>query len=622
MPLKKLTYRPDIDGLRALAVLSVILFHINPQYMPSGFLGVDIFFVISGFLITSIIYKEMAEGTFTFANFYNRRIKRILPVFFVVLAFVLFISYTLYSELDYWRIQKSTITSVFFISNLYFARGAGYFDTSMEQNPLGHIWSLSVEEQFYFIFPIVLLLLLKFNFFRKYLLSTLSIVGIALLSLSFVNLNKIGLKLDVYYLPHLRMAELLVGSILSIYILEKGNHLSEKRSNILGIVSLLVLFLCLLMRNFFVSPYFPGFLALLPCIAVATLILANEKGKYTKKIFSLKPIVWIGKISYSLYLWHWVILAFFRYFFETSKLSYLHLFIATPLIFVLSVITYYAVEQPFRKVKLSFTKSFLFFYFIPTVLSIAFLYLLESKVTWKQYLPIKCNECKTSEKLTEIGDLNSVQDKKILLVGDSHCVHIVPFVDVVAKKEGWKASVLSKGGCSSVLKNKKYDDTKLRDYYECHYLRDYFQNNYKNFDIFLLANFYMWEENEDPYNLERFELTLQQLLNENKKVYLIKSSVPFDADLERIESLKKIGVKREFVLNGTDYKKHLERWKFIKNYFSTKYPTVEIIDLLPYIPKDGYIEEKNIMFDKDHIKSYGAKKIAEKFIQDGKIMIK
>ena len=184
-------------------------------------------------------------------------------------------------------------------------------------------------EQFYFIFPIALLLLLKFNFFRKYLLSTLSIVGIALLSLSFVNLNKIGLKLDVYYLPHLRMTELLVGSILAIYLLEKGNRLSEKRSNILGIVSLLVLFLCLLMKNFFVSPYFPGFLALLPCVAVATLILANEKGKYTKKIFSLKPIVWIGKISYSLYLWHWVILAFFRYFFETSELSYLQLLIAT-----------------------------------------------------------------------------------------------------------------------------------------------------------------------------------------------------------------------------------------------------------------------------------------------------
>ena len=158
--LRKLSYRPDIDGLRALAVISVILFHINPNYMPSGFLGVDIFFVISGFLITSIIYREMAEETFTFANFYNRRIKRILPIFFVVLIIGLLVVWWLFLERDFHSITKSAISAVFFLSNLYFSRDGGYFDISSEEKPFNHIWSLSVEEQFYFIFPLVLLFIL------------------------------------------------------------------------------------------------------------------------------------------------------------------------------------------------------------------------------------------------------------------------------------------------------------------------------------------------------------------------------------------------------------------------------------------------------------------------------
>ena len=144
-----------------------------------------------------------------------------------------------------------------------------------------------------------------------------------MLLLSFVNLQKIGLSLDSYYLPHLRMIELLVGSILSVLLLEKGNSLSKIQSNILGIFSLSILLVCFYLKDFFIPPYFPGILALLPCFSVAFLILANEKGQWAKYFFSLKPIVWIGKLSYSLYLWHWVVLAIFRYFFG-AKLKKIH----------------------------------------------------------------------------------------------------------------------------------------------------------------------------------------------------------------------------------------------------------------------------------------------------------
>lgn len=156
-----LTYRPEIDGLRAIAVLSVMIFHLNPQWLPGGFLGVDIFFVISGFLITKIITTEIEQGTFSFASFYNRRIKRIYPVFVLVLAlasifgFLFFLRY--YAE----SLRKTIELAVVFLSNFYLSHKQGYFDLSVNQNPIVHIWSLAVEEQYYIFFPILLALAYK-----------------------------------------------------------------------------------------------------------------------------------------------------------------------------------------------------------------------------------------------------------------------------------------------------------------------------------------------------------------------------------------------------------------------------------------------------------------------------
>lgn len=619
--LRKLSYRPDIDGLRALAVLTVILFHINPNYIPSGFLGVDIFFVISGYLITSIIYREMVEGTFTFANFYNRRIKRILPIFFVVLLTGLLVVWLMFSVGDYWKMANSAIFSVLFISNIYFARGVGYFDVGTEENPFNHIWSLSVEEQFYFVFPIILLLIFKQKFLNKHKIFTLFVIGVISLILSFIDLKKIGISLDIYYLPHLRMIELLVGSILSIYLFEKGDILSQKQSDILGILSLIILLYCLALKKIFLPPFFPGLLALLPCISVALLILANEKGRYITKLFSLFPIVWIGKISYSLYLWHWLILAVFRYFFGTGELSNTNLFIAISLIFILSVLSYYGVEQPFRHIKYSFKKSFILFYIIPAILILGITRFLHKESGWATFPPIKCDQCISEETLTQIGDLNSLSEKKILLVGDSHAEQLVPFINLIGKKEGWKASVLAKSDCPSILTTEKYDESKLSDYYKCIVSRKYFQENYKNYDVFILSNYYSWRRGVEPYIMERFEQTIQKLISEGKKIYIVKSCPSFDIDMQRIENLKKIGVKREVNLEGDIYKAHVKNWTQIKTLFQQKYPQVHIIDLLPYIPKDGRINGRNIMFNVDHLNTYGAEEIAKKFIQDGKTFL-
>ena len=158
---KVLSYRPDIDTLRAVAVLSVVVFHIEKNWLPGGFLGVDIFFVISGFLITMIIHREMSSGIFSFKKFYIRRIKRILPAFFTVLTVTLICGFLLFTKDDFFLLWRTALSTLGFISNIFFAKGQGYFDPIQEEKPLLHIWSLSVEEQYYFVFPILLLLVVR-----------------------------------------------------------------------------------------------------------------------------------------------------------------------------------------------------------------------------------------------------------------------------------------------------------------------------------------------------------------------------------------------------------------------------------------------------------------------------
>ena len=623
MILKKLTYRPDIDGLRALAVLSVILFHINPQYMPSGFLGVDIFFVISGFLITSIIYKEMAEGTFTFANFYNRRIKRILPVFFVVLFIGLLIAWYFFLVRDYYGTANSAIMAVFFLSNIYFSRLGDYFDVAAEQRPFAHIWSLSVEEQFYFIFPLVLLFIFKNKYLKKHKIGALIVGGGILLLSSFVNLKKIGIDLDPYYLPHLRMIELLSGAILSVFLFEKGNRLTTKQSNVLGIIALLALLLFLYLKNFFVFPYFPGVLALLPCIATCLLILANEKGKYIKQLFSLKLIVWIGKISYSLYLWHWLVLAIFRYIYGSGALAIPQLIIAIILILALSVLSYYAVEQVFRYNKLSFKKNLMFFYILPSLVIVAFCYKLyktevpEYLMKFPHYPPIACNSCKDKETLMTFGDLNSNYPYKILFAGDSNTAHLVPFIEVVGKKEGWKADVISAGNCPFLF-DYQHKETKQ----DCITMNEYLAKHYKEYDIIILSNT-IAEDTYIPNFRQRLLNTIKKLLQEGKKVYLINSSSVYDIDLPKIKHIEKtLGIRWGIPFKGEKYQQNTQHWNVIASMVKDHFPEVKIIDFLPYIPNDGCINNIPIVLDINHLNSYGAKKIAERFIQDGKIMIK
>ncbi|HHF3852855.1 TPA: acyltransferase family protein, partial [Haemophilus influenzae] len=247
--MSSIKYRPEIDGLRAIAVISVIIYHLNENWLSGGFLGVDIFFVISGFLITGIIITEIQQNSFSLKQFYTRRIKRIYPAFITVMALVSFIASVIFIYNDFNKLRKTIELAIAFLSNFYLGLTQGYFDLSANENPVLHIWSLAVEEQYYLIFPLILILAYKkFREIKVLFIITL-ILFFILLATSFVSANfykEVLHQPNIYYLSNLRFPELLVGSLLAIYHnLSNKVQLSKQVNNILAILSTLLLFSCL-----------------------------------------------------------------------------------------------------------------------------------------------------------------------------------------------------------------------------------------------------------------------------------------------------------------------------------------------------------------------------------------
>jgi peptidoglycan/LPS O-acetylase OafA/YrhL len=295
-----LKYRPDIDGLRAVAVLSVLAFHIRLRGIQGGFVGVDVFFVISGYLISSIVFSEIAESRYSVIGFYERRIRRIFPALFAMLAVfsVFAVIYLLPAELVAYG--KSTLAATASASNFYFWRHSGYFD-SPTSYPLLHTWSLAVEEQFYILFPLFLLLVRKF--FPTRLRPSVIVLFCASLVASAVVVFRY--RETAFYMPYTRAWELLLGTILSLGMLPRLPRAWQRNLATLagiGLIAFSILFYTERML-------FPGLSALAPCVGSALIIGAGESGSsLIGKILSWRPIVFIGLISYSLYLWHWPVI--------------------------------------------------------------------------------------------------------------------------------------------------------------------------------------------------------------------------------------------------------------------------------------------------------------------------
>jgi peptidoglycan/LPS O-acetylase OafA/YrhL len=356
-------YRPDIDGLRAVAVLSVVGFHAFPSLVKGGFIGVDVFFVISGFLISGIVFESLDKGTFTFREFYARRIRRIFPALILVMVASFIVGWFSLLADEYKQLGKHITGGAAFISNIVLWQEAGYFDNSAETKPLLHLWSLGVEEQFYIVWPLLLWLAWKrkFNFFAV----TLAI------ALGSFYLNLKGIKQDAvatFYSPLTRFWELMCGGLLAwVTIYKKSSYANFKLkadrllvsaiykdktveegrtlANLSAFVGLALLAWGLerITKNY----SFPGVWALVPVVAAVLIISAGPKAWVNKNLLSNEVAVWIGLISYPLYLWHWPVISFATIFESTfpSVSVRIEALIAAIL---LAYITYKIVERPIR----------------------------------------------------------------------------------------------------------------------------------------------------------------------------------------------------------------------------------------------------------------------------------
>jgi peptidoglycan/LPS O-acetylase OafA/YrhL len=341
----KIQYRPDIDGLRALAVMGVVIYHAFPSLLPGGFVGVDVFFVISGFLIGTILFEGFTKGTFSFSDFYSRRIRRIFPSLFVVLASCLAIGKLVLLDDEYRQLGKHVVAGATFIANFAYWSESGYFDTAAELKPLLHLWSLAVEEQFYLVWPLVLWGAWRL---RTNMLAVTIIVAVASFAFNITQVN--SNPVATFFLLPSRVWELLAGSVLAWIALQGSAAKGRTRprsllNDVAGVLGLTLI----VWAMFFVhkSDAFPGWYALAPVAGAVLLIAAGPQSRLNRLLLSNKLAVFTGLISFPLYLWHWPLLSFARIV-QSEMPSREIRMAAVVLAIVLAWLTLKLVERPLR----------------------------------------------------------------------------------------------------------------------------------------------------------------------------------------------------------------------------------------------------------------------------------
>lgn len=481
-------YRKEIDGLRAIAIVAVMLFHAGIRGFGGGFVGVDIFFVISGYLITSIIFREIQADTFSLVKFWERRVRRIVPVMFVITLCVAVASYFIVLfPVDFIDFGQSLLAQSLFLANIFFMRKDSYFAGPSESMPLLHTWTLSVEEQFYIIFPLLLLLLwrLQKTAFAKTILMVLAF----LFGLSFFyNIHLVlahpqgsfsiplfsyiwgaatNLNAGFFFLPA-RAWELILGAILAMNLLPIRSRVLAEILSCLGLSGIVYAIV-----SFGDTTPFPGFAALLPTIGCALIILATSNhATIVRQFLSFPALVAVGLISYSLYLWHWPLIVFSKIIFGAQAHNYM--FAALALTFVLSWVTYTFVETPFRSKRICTKSAHMFLFGIG---ALAILAATGFMIHVHRGFPERGTEASRAIAAASVdsnpreyecfrrsykdvfaqgepcllGDRSNKDNVSFVLWGDSHSDAIMPAVDALALEKGQTGAFFGLGRCEPIL---------------------------------------------------------------------------------------------------------------------------------------------------------------------------
>lgn len=458
-------YRPEIDGLRAVAVLLVVFYHAGFG-VPGGFIGVDVFFVISGFLITSLIVKDIQGGRFSLVQFWERRARRILPALFVVVIAILVAGWFLLLPSEFEGLGRAAAAQALFSANFHFWIETGYFAGPAEQEPLLHTWSLAVEEQFYIGFPILLLFMFRrrSNNNRSFILIVLIVGLIASLALSEFAVARHPSA--AFYLLPTRAWELLLGSILVFLpaFAFAGPKFLRELLCVTGL-SLILVPACMYQS----TTLFPGFAALLPCLGAALVIWSNQiTVTIVGRALSTRPVVFIGLISYSLYLWHWPFLAFSKYW-SIQPLSASYRLVMLALGLICAVLSWKFVEMPFRRRQVCASRRGILTFAgtgLATVFVIGIVILSSNGVSNRfskqvaEYAAAKrdhafLHDLTTADilagNLVRIGVTGSNDGIKLLVWGDSHAMAALPAFDALCKEKSIAARAATHVATAPVL---------------------------------------------------------------------------------------------------------------------------------------------------------------------------
>ena len=453
-------YRREIDGLRAVAVIPVILFHTGITFFSGGFIGVDIFFVISGWLITSIIMSELQDDTFSLLNFYERRARRILPPLLVVVIVCILFSWFLLLPNEMVSFSRSVIAVTTFVSNFLFWRESGYFDQEAELKPLLHTWSLAVEEQYYIFFPLILIIAFRFAKSRS-VLAALCIAGLASLALS--HWGAFNKPIATFFLLPTRAWELAIGASLALVSANLGeSKIIRQTLSMLGIILILLSFYIFNER----TPW-PSFYTLVPCVGTVLIIYFGTKDTYTGRLLGNRLLVGIGLVSYGLYLWHQPIFAFARMLslVQPSTTLLLSLSLTSG---VLAYLSWRYVEKPFRdKGTICTRKMLLYIGGLSTMLLLfglvgitynGFPTRFDDKVLTidaarredQELIPCISNKSMVIE-LEKVCVFGNARNAKIALLGDSHAASIIRALEQNASNLGLGVRFFSFTGCPPIV---------------------------------------------------------------------------------------------------------------------------------------------------------------------------
>ena len=543
-------HRLEIDGLRAVAVIPVILFHANIDLFQGGFVGVDIFFVISGFLITRIILAEIYQSSFSIIHFYERRARRILPAFFVVLIFSTFFAWFLLPPIEFKDYGQSLFFASFFSSNIFFWIESGYFGVGTDLKPLIHTWSLGVEEQFYIFFPLLAILIYAVH--KKLVFPIIFLLFFISLYLSHIYSalsSDIFFKEGAFFLLPTRAWELLLGSTLFLIYNNAFIVSNNNVNNALSFFGLVLIFYSI----FFFSKHTPSpsLLSLIPTVGAAFVIIFSLKGTITHFFLTQKPIIVIGLISYSAYLWHQPLMALSRYYF-ISDLDALKIIFIVLITFFVAYLSWRFIEQPFRDRERVSRKIVLIFSVLGCLIfgavgaTIHFNDGFHSRYNSDQLKLLSFHKYDQRDELyrERVCFLRGDQDENsfadicktgpILIWGDSHAASLSYGMSSLKKITQFTSS-----GCPPMLNNEIFTRPHCQGINQ--YVFEYI-NEYKPKAVFLNANWLKYK------SIEPLTLTLDALSKENPTVeFFVLGGLP-----QWLPSLPSTMLRANVLLDGQE----------------------------------------------------------------------